>query len=67
MAKGLHKIVNLCHDYCLEWDIKLNAKKARCQCFSKGAIPCYSLKHNGESISWVDKWEYLGLMLQMTR
>ena len=59
--KGLQKLLHLCEMYCLEWDIKLNAKKSKCLSFGKGPTPTYCLKINGSPVDWVDKWQYLGV------
>ena len=61
--KALQKLLNICEIYCIEWDIKLNAKKSKNLSFGKGPTPTYCLKLNGSAIEWVDKWPYLGVTL----
>ena len=62
-VKGLQKLLRICAEYCLDWDIKLNAKKSKCMSFGKGDNPPYQLKLNGGSIEWVNSWTYLGVNL----
>ena len=63
-VKGLQILINLCSDYCLEWDIKLNAKKSKNLVFGKGLAPNYLIKLNGDDIPWEAKWPYLGIQLK---
>ena len=61
--KGLQKLLSLCEDYCLKWDIRLNSKKTKTLCFGKGESPKFKLRLNGREIDWVDSWVYLGVTL----
>ena len=63
-VKGLQTILNLCHHYCLEWDILLNAKKSMNMVFGKGAKPSFHTTINDTAIPWVDTWKYLGVTLK---
>ena len=62
--KGLNKLLHLCEEYCLEWDIGLNAQKSKNLMFGKGASPSFSPKLGGREIEWVEKWKYLGVTLR---
>ena len=61
--KGLQTLLSLCERYCIDWDIKLNAKKSKNLSFGKGASPSHRLTLNSSPIDWVDKWKYLGVTL----
>ena len=61
--KGLQKLLDACHDFCLEWDIRLNAKKTKNMVFGKGSVPSHKLELDDSQIEWVDKWAYLGVTL----
>ena len=61
--KGLQKLLSICENYCLTWDIRLNAKKSKNLCFGKGASPSIKLKLNEDFVDWADKWVYLGVTL----
>ena len=61
--KGLQKLLSLCEDYCLQWDIRLNSKKTKNLCFGKGESPKFKLRLNNEEIDWVNRWKYLGVNL----
>ena len=62
--KGLQILLNLCHSYCVEWDILLNAKKTKNMVFGKGCKPTFQTKMNNIEIPWVDHWKYLGVTLK---
>ena len=61
--RGLQKLLLICERYCLDWDIRLNAKKSKKLRFGKGLSPSNCLKINGSPIDWVEKWKYLGVTL----
>ena len=61
--KGLQKILNLCHCYCVEWDILLNAKKTM-KMFDKGTKPTFTIQFHNVAIPWVNRWKYLGVTLK---
>ena len=62
--RGLQKLLDLCHSYCVEWDILLNASKSKTMMFGKGSKPSFMVKIDGIDIPWVDQWKYLGMTLQ---
>ena len=62
--KGLQRLIDLCNEYCSEWDILLNAKKTKNLFFGKGPKPTYSILLNKSAIPWVDQWPYLGIMVK---
>ena len=61
--KSRQKLLSICEEYCLNWDIKLNAKKTKNVWFGKGLAPSFHLKLNGTPIEWTTKWKYLGVTL----
>ena len=65
--KGLQRLLDLCHAYCVKWDIKLNAKKSKNLFFGKGLTPTFTLELNGENIPWEAKWDYLGVTLSSSK
>ena len=66
-VKALQLLLDLCHTYCIEWDILLNATKTKNMMFGKGTKPSFLVKIDGSDIPWVDKWKYLGVTLQSGR
>ena len=62
--KGLQKLLDVCHSYCVSWDIQLNSKKTKNMFFGKGSAPTYQLNLDGLAIPWENKWKYLGVMLK---
>ena len=62
--KGLQRILDLCNEYCREWDILLNPKKTKNMFFGKGTAPSFCLHIESTQIPWVDKWNYLGVTLK---
>ena len=62
--KGLQHLINLCHDYCVTWDIQLNAKKSMNLFFGKGPKPTFLVTIKNAPIPWVDQWPYLGVNLK---
>ena len=57
-------ILDICHSYCVKWDILLNSKKTKNMMFGKGSKPSYTVKMDGTDIPWVDQWKYLGISLK---
>ena len=45
--KGLETLLRLCEEYCIEWDIGLNAKKSRNHYFGKRKIISHDILLNG--------------------
>ena len=62
--KGLKSLLNICNDYCLEWDIGLNSKKSKLLYFGKRVEVKYDISFNGETVEWTDEWKYLGVSLK---
>ena len=62
--KGLMALLDICGNYCLEWDICLNPKKSRNLYFGKRIEITHDITLNGNVIDWVDKWLYLGVTLK---
>ena len=61
--KGLQKLLVICESFCVEWDIKLNARKTKNMSFGKGPPPAFKLSLTGSQIEWVMRWKYLGVTL----
>ena len=62
--KGLVTLLDCCNEYCLEFDIGLNAKKSKLLYFGKRTATLYNVTLNGNSLQWVDEWTYLGVNLK---
>ena len=62
--KGLEFLLKICGDYCLEWDICLNAKKSRCLYFGKTTTVSHTIILNGKPLEWTSEWVYLGVTLK---
>ena len=65
--KGLVSLLDICGNYCLEWDICLNAKKSKNLYFGKRIDIHYDVNLNGKKIEWVDQWVYLGVTLKSAK
>ena len=63
----LNDLLQICRQYCLEWDICLNSKKSKCLYFGKRTLNSYNLTLNGEVIDWVNEWVYLGVTLKSAK
>ena len=61
---GLQSLLQICGDYCLEWDIALNAKKSKNMTFGKKIAISHDILLNGKVIDWVTEWVYLGVNLK---
>ena len=61
--RGLQKLLLLCENYCIDWDIKLNPNKTKNLSFGGKMQPSSNLRLNGSPIEWVAKWKYLGVTL----
>ena len=61
--KGLQKLLDACSSYCLEWDIKLNAKKTKNLAFGRINTPNHKVSLYGTEIPWEAKCKYLGVTL----
>ena len=65
--KGLDSLLQICGEYCLEWDICLNAKKSKILYFGKRINISHAICLNGKAIDWVDEWTYLGVTLRSAK
>ena len=61
--KGLQLLLDECSAYCLEWDIKLNAKKTKNIMFGDKSPPRHKVRLHGSEIPWETRCKYLGVML----
>ena len=51
-------------EYCIEWDIGLNAKKSRNLYFGKRTNISHDILLNRRIVEWADEWVYLGVTLK---
>ena len=65
--KGLDLLLKACGEYCLEWDICLNAKKSRNLYFGKKTTISHPILLNGVKIEWAEQWVYLGVTLKSAK
>ena len=61
---GLQKLLDICSEYCAEWDICLNAKKTKNMHFGKPRCTNFQPTLFGVPIEWVPEWKYLGVTLR---
>ena len=61
---GLQKLLDICSEYCTEWDICLNAKKTKNMQFGKSVQTHFHPTLLGVPIDWVHEWKYLGVTLR---
>ena len=59
--KGLQSLLDKCSEFCVRWDICLNAKKSKLLYFGKKCEGLYSPSLDGKQLEWVDSWDYLGV------
>ena len=62
--RGLQRLLDICDNYCREWDICLNSKKTKCMFFGKKTVPSHKLVLQGSPIEWAENWDYLGVNLK---
>ena len=62
--KALKALINECSNFCIEWDICLNAKKTKILYFGRKADISYEIFLDGNKVEIVDKWVYLGVTLK---
>ena len=62
--KGLQVLLNACEAFCFEWDICLNHSKTKNMAFGKKTSNLCPLILDGNQISWVNSWKYLGVTLE---
>ena len=65
--RGLESLLQICNDYCIEWDICLNPKKTKNLYFGKRVDITHSITLNGSPIEWVNEWVYLGVTLKSAK
>ena len=65
--RGLCALLRICEDYCLEWDICLNAKKSKNLYFGQRVNIHVNVELNGKVVDWVDEWVYLGVSLKSAK
>ena len=65
--KGLILLLEACGEFCLEWDIGLNAKKSKILYFGRRVEVTPDISLNGNVVEWTDKWVYLGVCLKSGR
>ena len=65
--KGLQCLLNICGEFCIEWDICLNPKKSKNLYFGKRINIAQTITLNGTAIDWVDEWPYLGVTLKSSK
>ena len=61
--KGLQKLLDACSEFCIQWDIKLNAKKTKNIVFGSKRWPSHQVSLDGTKIPWEQKCKYLGVTL----
>ena len=66
-VRGLESLLKICGEYCVEWDICLNAKKSKSLYFGKRIDLPYKVTLNGNSVDWVQEWKYLGVTLRSAK
>ena len=64
---GLEALLNICNEYCIEWDIGLNVKKSKNLYFGKPTEIHHQIMLNGKAIEWVSEWTYLGVKLKSAK
>ena len=62
-VKGLCTLLDVCNEFCIEWDICLNARKSKLMYFGKRCTDLFIPSLNGTPLEWVDSCKYLGLYL----
>ena len=65
--KGLCILLEACNEYCIQWDICLNAQKSKLMYFGKRCTELYVPSLNGNPIDWVETCTYLGVCLVSSR
>ena len=65
--RGLGVLLKICGDYCIEWDICLNATKSKSLYFGKRINIQHNVTLNSTTIGWVDEWVYLGVSLKSAK
>ena len=59
-CRGLQKMVDICSEYGIHWDIKFNSAKSQCISFG-GCQPCsFTVLLNDSAVQWCNRLKYLG-------
>ena len=58
---GLQKLMHVCEEYGILWDIKFNPAKSQVTCFGPGSKSFCAIHLNGSAITVADKVKYLGV------
>ena len=65
--EDLQKQLNIFHDYCLAWKLKVNIDKTKIVCFTNGRLPQnLQFTYSNSEIEIVKEFNYLGLLLTKT-
>ena len=65
--EDLQKQLNIFHDYCLAWKLKVNIDKTKIVCFKNGRLPQnLQFTYSNSEIEIVKEFNYLGLLLTKT-
>ena len=65
--EDLQKQLNIFHDYCLAWKLKVNIDKTKIVCFTNGRLPqILQFTYSNSEIEIVKEFNYLGLLLTKT-
>ena len=66
--EDLQKQLNIFHDYCLAWKLKVNIDKTKIVCFTNGRLPQnLQFTYSNSEIEIVKEFNYLGLLLTIHR
>ena len=67
LGEDLQKQLNIFHDYCLAWKLKVNIDKTKIVCFTNGRLPQnLQFTYSNSEIEIVKEFNYLGLLLTKT-
>ena len=62
--EDFQKQLNIFHDYCLAWKLKVNIDKTKIICFTNGRLPQnLQFTYSNSEIEIVKEFNYLGLLL----
>ena len=59
---GLQKLIDICYDYGLQWDIKFNPRKSQAATFG-GIFPPIAVRIGDVALERVNRVKYLGCFL----
>ena len=62
--KGIKLLLQICGEFCVEFDIGLNAKKSYLMYFGKKASISCDVMLNDKVLNWSDECKYLGVILK---